>query len=339
MNRKITVIALSLLLTCALFSGCKKYSKDETNCYIGFEEVKQAAKKSGKPILVMLTQEEGEQNGGSKYFVENILTNKEFADYCKTSFELYRMDFSTKNIQKTAVNEDASKKEIQQAEQFAEYFQQGVQLATYFGVNYTPAFYILTKDGYFVSEVYYTEDALNVGSFIEILQGYEQQVNYIEGLVSATKNGTVQERITAIDSLYSVTPMAGQFFLGDFARTAVEIDPENTTGVIGKYYFFVADEKASILYKNQDAAGAIQAYIDAAESGKMEPDYVQQCYYMSAWILESISSMDSDLLIGYLQKAYDAAPDSLYAENILESIEYYKTQFSSIDYGNISDFN
>jgi len=338
MNKKLTVIALALLLTCALFSGCKKYSKDETNCYIGYEEVKQVARKSKKPILIMLTQEEGEQNGGSKYFVENILTNKDFADYCKSNYELYRMDFSTENIQKTAINEEASKKEQEQAEQFAEYFQQGVQLATYFGVSYTPAFYIVTKDGYFVSEVYYTEDALNVSSFTEILDGYLEQVNYVEGLIAATKNGSVQERITAIDSLYTVTPMAGQFFLGDFARMAVELDPKNTTGLIGKYYFFVADEKASVLYKDQDSAGAIQAYVDAAESGNLEPDYVQQCYYMAAWILESISSMDSDLLVGYLQKAYDAAPDSQYADNILESIEYYKTQFSSIDYGNMSDF-
>lgn len=61
----------------------------------------------------------------------------------------------------------------------------------------------------------------------------------------------------------------------------------------------------------------------------MEPVYVQQCYYMAAWILEARSSMDSNQLVEYLEKAYNAAPDSEYAENILESIEYYKTQFKS----------
>lgn len=337
MKKRLIVIAIATLIMAASFVSCKKYTKDETNCYVGFEEVKKVAHKSKKPILVMITQEEGEMNGGSKYFVDNILINPAFSDYCKDKFELYRMDFSTGNIQKSAIKEDSSKQEQEEAAKYAEYFQQGVQLATYFGIQYTPAFYILTKDGYFVSEVYYTEDSMTETAFTELLEGYREQVNYIESLIAATKKGTISEKINAIDSLYTVTPLAGQFFLGEFAREAVKIDPENSTGLIGKYYFFVADEKASELYRNQDEAGAIQAYLDAAESGKLEPEYKQQCYYMAAWILESVGSMDINMLIDYLQKAYDAAPDSDYAPDILDAITYYKTGVApSMDFSDFS---
>lgn len=331
MNKRLTILFAGCLLISSLFTGCsKKAAKDETNCYISLDQAKAAAKKQKKPILAMITQEEGEQNGGSQYFVEHILMNKEFSKYCEKNYIQYRMDFSTKNIQKSAINDQASEEEQKAAREYSDYLQQGFQFARYLGVSYTPAFYILTKDGYFVTEVEYTEDSMNVEAFTELLTEYLKQVDYIESLVKATSNGSTEERLAAIDSLYSVTPTGGLFFLAEFAKKAVEIDPENKTGLVGKYYFIVADEKASQLYSEQDTAGAIQAYLDAAESGKMEPVYNQQCYYMAAWILESISAMDSDSLLDYLEKAYNAAPDSEYAQDILSSIEYYQTQFQSV---------
>lgn len=330
MTKKITVFFIGCLLVTTLFSGCsKKAVKDETNCFVSFDQAKAASKKSKKPILAIFTQEEGEQNGGSKYFVDNILLNKEFSKYCDKKYVLYRMDFSMKNFQKTAINDEATEDQQKAAREYADYLQQGVQLAQYVGFSYSPAFFVFTKEGYLVAEVEYTEDSMNVQAFSALLDDYLKQVDYVENLISATNKGTQEEKLNAIDALYSVTPAGGRYFLTPFAQKAFDMDPENKTGRIGVYYFILADEKASKLYLEQDSAGSIQTYIAAAESGMLDSEYVQQCYYMAAWVLESISAMDTNLILDYLEKAYKAAPDSVYAEEILGGIEYYQTQFSS----------
>ena len=77
--------------------------------------------------------------------------------------------------------------------------------------------------------------------FTEILTDYLKQVDYIESLVKATSRGTTEERLAAIDSLYTVTPTGGKFILSDFAHKAVKLDPENKSGLVGKYYFIIVN--------------------------------------------------------------------------------------------------
>lgn len=322
-----------LLLTFAFCSCGQKSYLDETGCYTSFEKVKKVAKKSNKPILAIFTQEEGEENGGSKYFVQNILENKDFIKYCSKHYELYKMDFSQKSFQKAAINENDTKKQIEQAQEYSNHLQEAIKLVQYIGFSYTPAFYIFTKDGYFVSEVLYTEDALNTVSFCSILDTYLADVESMQHLVDATEKGTDEEKLNAIDAIYEITPQGCQYLLSDFAKKAVEIDGENKTGRIGLYYFYLIDEKATAFYASQDMQNAIKTYLDAAQSGKLEDDYVQQCYYMCAWVLESIgaqSEQDVNQIIDYLNKALSASPNSLYATDIQNAIEYYKTLYANV---------
>lgn len=326
MKRTVKIIALLAALA-ALFTSCSKPLLDETGCYINLEDAKKAARKAKSNILIIISQEEGEQNGGSSYFVHNILLNENFREYCKDNFELYRMDYSQKNLLKSRIDENADEKAKKQAEQYGDLIQEGMKITSYLGTNYTPAFYIMTKDGYFVAEVEYTEDSMNVDAFSDLLDSYKSQAKYVQDLINATKKGSDTEKFTAIESLFEVTPMPGQYFLYDFAEKAIALDKNNETGKTGKYHFMIAEEKATKLFQETKYDEAINVFAELAESGVLEPESKQSAYYMCAWILESIGSMDSPLLLDYLHKAYDAAPASENAHLLEEAIEYYSVQF------------
>lgn len=330
MKRTVKIFAL-LLAFAALFTSCSKPLMDDSGCFMSMEDAKKAANKSKSNILVIISQEEGEQNGGSSYFVHNILLNENFREYCKDKFQLYRMDYSQKNLLKSRIDENADEKTKKQAELYGDLIQDGMKLTSFLGTNYTPAFYVMTKDGYFVAEVEYTEDSMNVEAFSDLLDSYTSQAKYVQDLINATKKGSKTEKFNAIESLFEVTPLGGRYFLYDFAEKAIALDPDNETGKTGKYHFMVAEQKATDLFQETKYDEAINVFTEVAESGFLEPSSVQSAYYMCAWILETVGAMDSTLLLDYLHKAYEADPDTPNGQLIKEAIDYYTVQFQALE--------
>lgn len=323
---------LTLLAICASFmiSCGSPAMKDDSGCFMSMTDAKKAANKAKSNILVIISQEEGEDNGGSAYFVNNILMNENFRNYCKDNFELYRMDYSQKNLLKSRIDENATKKEQELAHKYADFVQEGMMLSQYLEVKYTPAFYIITKDGYLVSEVDYTEDEMNVESFSDLLDSYKSQAKYVQDVVNATKKGSDTERLNAINALFSITPVGGQFLLYDFAQQAVKLDPENKSGTTGKYYYMTMEEKALDFYRDGNVEDAINTLSEAADKKIMGAEFDQQAYYMCAWILESVGAMGSDLIPQYLEKAYYSNPTSETAAIIKDALDYYSVQFKEL---------
>ena len=224
-GRKILGVLLLAGMIAAGLTGCKKADgpKDEYDCFISMDDAKVEAEKKNLPILVTVTVEESERDGmeaGSKYYLENILGTKEFKDYADNHFVLYRFDFSQKSYEKTVAPENASDKEKAEADKYAQYMKEGYMLASILGVQYTPSIFILTKEGYPVSEVEYFEDSLSADGFIKILETYADKTQFLNDMLSATKKGSNEEKLKAIEALYSTTPDMWQIFLLDLAKQA-----------------------------------------------------------------------------------------------------------------------
>lgn len=321
-----SVLFVSILaLATTMLASCSKPMVDETGCYLSFDEVQAAAKKSGNSILVIISQEENEQNGGSAYFVNNILLNENFRNFCKDKYELYRMDFSQRNLLKSRITEEASNKEKELAEKYGDHIQEGIKLASYLQVSYTPSFYIFTNEGHFVSEVDYSEDNMNVQGFSDLLDSYLGHAKFTLDLVKATRTGSKEERINAMAVLYDQTPYAGRYFLYDIAKAAVELDPDNSSKLIGPYYYMYYEDVATQYYIDGKYDEAIAEMKKLAESGKIDATGVMSAYYMCAHILESVGSPDINLILDYLHKAYNADPESVDALVIMNAIESYSS--------------
>ena len=104
------------------------------------------------------------------------------------------------------------------------------------------------------------------------------------------------------------------------------LDKENASGLCSKYYVIEAESKAITAYTAGDVPGAIQAYIAAGDNSKLNPEDKQECYYMAAYLLASAGSEDYDIILAYLNKAYEICSDSEKAPFILNAINYYKIQ-------------
>lgn len=335
-GRKILGVLLLAGMIAAGLTGCKKADgpKDEYDCFISMDDAKVEAEKKNLPILVTVTVEESERDGmeaGSKYYLENILGTKEFKDYADNHFVLYRFDFSQKSYEKTVAPENASDKEKAEADKYAQYMKEGYMLASILGVQYTPSIFILTKEGYPVSEVEYFEDSLSADGFIKILETYADKTQFLNDMLSATKKGSNEEKLKAIEALYSTTPDMWQIFLLDLAKQAIKLDPDNKSGEMGKYVLAVGEDEAANLYNEQKFQEAAEKYIELAQHKFMTPELAQQCYYMAAWTLASTGSAAPDVIMGYLNNAVSVAPDSENTPLIYSFMEYFQSLFVTSD--------
>lgn len=317
------ILILSLVLG-SLFVSCKKPLMDETNCFMSFEEAKKEAKSSKKDILVIISQDESEQSVASSIFKEKVLTNPEFIDFAKDNFVLYRMDYSPSNTKKSAYADDATKKEIKIAKKYESAFEEGRELTRILEVPYPPSFYVLSKDALFVCKVEYFEPEFNAKSFILLLQECQMKSQELNQKVAAVKKGSKEDRIKALDDLYTTSNNAGRTLLKDLITDTVKIDSNNKTGLNGKFIYYKLSTDANEFITKQQYQKAIDLYEKSTEYDYLDSVYKQQSFYMIAYIGQMSELFSEELSYDYLRKAYDAAPDSQIAPYIKMDLDAYE---------------
>jgi len=331
--KKTYAVIISLII-CLIFAGCSKgYHIDEYGCYVSYSEAQKEALKKKLPILAIITQEEGEQGGGSAFFLKNILSSKEFKNQAKDKFVLYRMDCSQKTFQKSVIVEDGTKAQKEENQFYSDAIGEGFELIATLAVEYTPFFAFILPQGYVVNEISYDEDKMDAQKFGAILDYYYEETKMSSHLVELIENASSDsEKFTSIESLYETTPVKFHSSLIDLARLAVTLDPENKTGKIGKYVYMIADSEASELcVQSHDYEAAVKKYLDIAESDWLSKDEKIHCYYMAAYILERFVSIDDPRLLEYLNKALSLNPDDdlkLFLEN---GLEYFQNTVKTVE--------
>ena len=73
-----------------------------------------------------------------------------------------------------------------------------------------------------------------------------------------------------------------------------------------------------------EVAEAIKVYEKAAEDARLEAADKQNLYYIAANILASSGTTDYEYVVKLLQNAFDADPESSYAEGLQKTIDYVK---------------
>ena len=125
-----------------------------------------------------------------------------------------------------------------------------------------------------------------------------------------------------IDELYSAVSEEFSYQFTDYIAEFPSLDPENKTGKLGKYKLLLAyDESLAIFNESGDIDAAAQVFIDLAESGLLTVEEYQTAYYNAAYLESYGGQIVTENTIPYLQKAYDAAPESELADSIILTIE------------------
>lgn len=335
--KKYLSFVFATLFLAAMFISCGNKKTDEHGFFQDIDSAASQAQKKDKDIIVAITMTGDDMYSSS--VMDNILTTEVFKNNVLSEFAVLYMDFSQSSYEKTVVNEEASKDEQKKAAAYADLMQKNSQLASLLNVQSTPAFYVLTKDKYFITELDFDDTVQTYESFAALLNSQKSVIQEKHSMVEATKKGSNLERISAIDALYDSTDVTYRFLFSDLIETVIKLDKNNESGLLSKYLLANADVKGSDFFMRGDAEGAAQTYIKVCDEPALLPEHKQQAYYMGAYILAMSGSTDYKAILEYLQKSIEAAPESENVSSIMAVAQYIMNSISALSEGALSSEN
>lgn len=337
---KLSIIAFAALV---IFAGCskpenqaRKPSKniDSSTWIENLIDGKAAAEKENKKILIFFSSDD--QDAMSLSFKENCFNKPEFIEKATKDFVLVNLDFSISKFEEATADPLASEEEKELAGQRMAILEENTRDATLYDIQGTPCFYVLTKEGYVITELIFENENISVSDFDKVIEENSEKIAVYENILASTKTGKTEDRLNAINRLFEITDPQQRYLLADKAEEYIKLDKKNTTGANGAYVVAIANAKAIQAYLDQDVLKGSQAFANAAESKYLSASEKQQCYYTAGYLLASSGSTDNNLINEYLTKAYDADPENPDAESIKTMIrmmdeDYQKSILMGVD--------
>ena len=321
MKKNLKNLAVSLFTSALVFAAAPAFAFDNANFHPDMDSGLAAAKKSSKSLLIFITQEGEDELSAS--FMKTV-TSDGVLSQITPYYELVGMDFSQKSFEKTVVHDVDSPENQQAAKDAADVMQKNSRFAALINPEFTPAVYLFTAEGYYVSHLVLKGDE-NADGFVAALKADEVKLNAIREMIAKTKVGKPLEKVAAIDEIFEATQPEYRFFIIDLVNTALNLDKKNKSGYMNKYIITKTEYDAMIAFYNNDAKAAMDAYEAAGKNKMLTKDERQQAYYMAALVLVKSSGPETiPQVLDYLQKSLDAAPASKNAPQIKENMEYFK---------------
>jgi thioredoxin-related protein len=323
----VLVAAVAVVFLVVKPFGGKRAKPDEFGWYHDYDEAKRIAAKQNMPILLFVSMT-GEDDD-SATLKEKVFNTTEFKDAVADAFVPVNLDFTQAAYKKTVASEGATDKEQKAADAYAAKLKKDMQVATMFNVQMTPAVYLVTKDGYYVSFIAYDKTIDTPAAYTQMLEDRTADVKKVNDMADAVKNSSGVEKVKAIDALYEATDNKYRLFLEDMYRKVPELDKKNESGLVSKYVLATANSDAVRLFGEGDYAGAAKVFGDAGAGGRLDKNDVQQAYYTAGYLLGSTGSHDYAAITAYLQASYDADPESEHAGDIMRTLDNVKAMASA----------
>ncbi len=313
--KKFAYTVLALLALSVFLAGCGKNAKlDTSHCTSDFEGGISAALRENKQIILFFSSDEDEKSPALK---ENLLETADFLTALTEKYVLVNLDFSASRFESVMapVPEDSKREEKAQAEARAR-LTKDMKTAMAVAAQGSPAFYLLTKEGYPVAAFAIDAEA-TAGEFVASMN--EQTKDALEAytkLLSAADSATGSDKVRALDAVFEATNAEWRYLVLSFSRQIVQLDKNNDSGVVGKHILALANGRATDLFLEQDVKGASAEFVNAAQNALLTAEEKQEAYYTAGYLLAQGGSTDYDAIQGLLQLAYDAAPESAHAADV-----------------------
>ncbi len=304
---KVKILLTSLLLIFVL--GISSCSKKESE----FSKIKKEAQKKNQKILLVFTGNKWSQE--SLDFTNAVLNDKDFNKTIAKNYIVFKIDyendFEDSVLDKKNINEN-------------------VLLGQEYSLSQIPQVYLLSPQGY-VMTVLDPDDKVNSASSLEEkIFSKAEEITHIEFLLSEINSKEGSEKVYAINSLYEATDANYRLPLRDLITEIPNLDPENTTELLGKYELELAYMEAITAAQNKNLKGISDIFEKVCQEGHLTPSQTQTAYYTEAFVLAGTGSKDYDKLIEILQKAYDADKESENADQILYTLTSFE-QLKALD--------
>ncbi len=318
------MIAVSVFAALILAS-CRK-SQDSNGWFSDFDAAKKTAQTKNKEILFFVNSDADVP--GSESGVQTILS-KEFVDSVKDGFVCVHFDFTDLQSVFGVSENEISSKEQKNLEKRRELLNKQFKIADFYGIRETPVINILSKDGYFISEINCEFNSDSMEGFAGLLKLEADEIAEFNKKVASTQKGSKQEKIDAIDVLFEEAADVHKLALYDLLKKAVSIDSKNDSGKIGKFIVQIAHTDAYNKLLVQDVAGALKIYEKCAENKFISPEDVQSLYFMCAELATKLPNSKAEDVISYMNQAVQAAPESQLVPQIQQYIEYMENSLAA----------
>lgn len=322
MKRLNILWAFVLILVLCTVSCKKKPVTNSFGFYTDLDSAKEAAKKSRKNILLYICMEGFDTYSAD--FRQNVLESEEYKELFGKEFESVFFDFGASAYSATELSAGATKKETEAAEQASELLRKNMKVARSLNIQYSPAVFLMNKDGYCFADEPYAEDTfVSASALMELIQSYSEDFELLDQMVEATKKGSPVERVNAINEIFETVPSVYLTTYADLFRSVPDIDKKNESGLVSKLYMEAVIEDGMAYYAANDFMGAVKCFQEGAQSGKLDPPEQQQSYYMAGQLLGMTGSNDYETILNYFNLSVQACPESEEArkiQNIIDNI-------------------
>ncbi|MDE5798450.1 MAG: thioredoxin family protein [Treponemataceae bacterium] len=310
MNMKKMLMVAAALGAALSFVACKKTAQpsfapkldlsksvDATQWLDNLDDAKIAAQQADKKIILFFSADDQDQL--SVILKENLLNKDEFLADITGDYVLVNLDFSNSRYE-----------QAQEDEALSAALEENMKLATVYGVQMSPMFFLLTKEGYPITALFYDTTLQTADDFRNEIAQNAEAIATFDAAYAALNTGSDEDKVRAIDALYEIADPRQTYVFAPLAEQVLALDPKNKTGLLGKYVLALADARATNAALDNDPQGMAAAFVDAAKNKFLSPEEKQQAYYYAGYFLAGSGDPDYAQIKKYVQASYDAAPDS-----------------------------
>lgn len=303
---KATIIGVAFVLL--TFVSC---ANNKSNGWLtDYDQALELADKQDKSVFLFVSGEDWD--GASTVLRTSIFETEAFKNEAEKDFVLVQLDFSNSIYTSTEVAEDATEEEKAKAAETLAKLEKDAQVAV--DLNATamslPVAILLSPEGYVFDVITYDETVTTPEQYIEKLKPYTEKAATIKNLVKEINSTKKEKKAAAIDALYETIPTTHRYLLQELVMQVPSLDPENTTGVVGKYETLVAYVNAIQHLNSNNSEAAAQTLLDTINNGHLNNEEKQYMYYLTASFYNMMGEPYVGKVVEYLQAAYDIAPET-----------------------------
>lgn len=306
-----------LLLICSIvLSSCHRVEIPQNEWVYTLDEAKQLAQKSDKKIFLLFS---AESDGYSPKLKENIFFTEEFKKKFSDDYVFLNLDF-TESIAASKNEENSSiKKELSEPEYFS----------SLIGLQYLPAFYVLSKEGYLVANIFFHSEFKTVDEFKVVFEQYIPQFDLFENLMENLEKSSGLDRARAIDALFKNTEEGGRVLLYPLFSEIISLDPKNETGLVGNYIVACANRRAVEYSLKGDIESASNEFLKIYDTAIFTTEEKQSCLSMVVVILSNTENPDYERIVSYLNQIHDLGPNTQLGMKAAKFVANIKKQFDN----------
>lgn len=298
-NIGLKTILLFSLFVCSCATTQKEWNKNARN-------ITADMKRQKKDAMLFFTGSDWDIKSKEIF---DIVNSQEFIEKYRKTFIMYNIDI-VKNEELMPAAELKNSYIL-----FAEY-----------KVDDLPYLAMKNPDGdvYFSQNINPDKAALkNLKEIIEEALTRREKLNEIKKEIRKSLGA---EKTAAIDRFFQFVYNPEDPRYNSLREEAVQSDPENKSGLKGKFIFFIARLEADKLSARKKYIEAAAEFEKAVSSGFLEAEAEQVAWYNIAYLYTMSKQIKSEKIIECLNKAIEANPSSEAVNNFKNIIEELKNK-------------